>query len=231
MIDHRSTAVRWLTRPRRTGVTWGVPWPRGTVAAGEDFELLAGTGGTSTSPGGAAAVRVQSWVTATWPDGSVKWSAHALGPKDTVAEAYTLVPGLTSGEGPGSVPEVRIAAGQHEVVVDTGVVEWVVPRSGAILVRSARREDREIVRDVRLVSLWQDQPALDGAGSVDRWELRGDIATVTVEQSGPVRAVVRVDGRHMPVVPHGAAGSAPGGAAGSAPGGAAGSAPGGAAGS
>jgi len=61
------TTVHWLETPARQGVTWGVPWARGAVAQGSQFALADGT-------------PVQSWTTATWPDGSVKWTAHAIGP-------------------------------------------------------------------------------------------------------------------------------------------------------
>src|SRR5436305_2893255 len=41
------------------GVSWGVPWPRGTVRKGQTFGPL------------------QSWDLAYWPDGSVKWTGFA----------------------------------------------------------------------------------------------------------------------------------------------------------
>ncbi len=83
-VTDRQTDLRWLDVPRRQGVTWGVPWPRGTVRPGEPFGLADAEG---------RAVPVQSWPLATWPDGSVKWSAHAIGPQDAPAARYGLTPG------------------------------------------------------------------------------------------------------------------------------------------
>ncbi|TDD33149.1 Tat pathway signal sequence domain protein, partial [Nonomuraea terrae] len=77
------TELRWLDRPGEQGVTWGVPWPRGQVRPGTPFALTDASGRD---------VPVQSWVTATWPDGSVKWSAHAAG-AGPAAESYRLEPG------------------------------------------------------------------------------------------------------------------------------------------
>src|SRR4051794_2160606 len=54
------------------GVTWGVPWPKGKFKPGQTFGL-ARNGGNEL-----VATPVQSWATATWPDGSLKWSAHAI---------------------------------------------------------------------------------------------------------------------------------------------------------
>ncbi|HEX6685606.1 MAG TPA: hypothetical protein VF062_22715 [Candidatus Limnocylindrales bacterium] len=171
------TILTWLTGPRRTGVTWGVPWPRGAVAPGTSFAL--------------GNVPLQSWVTATWPDGSVKWTAHAIGPQPDPAQSYEL----TVGQSPVDAG-VRVEQSAGEVTVDTGVVTWVVPRAGDAVVRQAIRDGREIVRDVRLVSLWQAEPSPDDAGTVAREEMCGRVASVTVEQDGPVRAVLRLEGRH-----------------------------------
>lgn len=176
------TDLRWLTQPRPTGVAWGVPWPRGMVASGTPFAL--------------GPVPVQSWVTATWPDGSVKWSAHAIGPQPDPAGSYELSPGEIPAE-PGS--PVRIAESAESLTVHTGLVRWVVPRRGGVLVRSARRDQREILRDVRLVSLWQGAPSPDDAGAATRHKMRGQVTSVAVEQAGPVRAVLRLEGRHEPI--------------------------------
>src|SRR5262245_17187468 len=63
--------ARWLddSAPKVDGgVTWGVPWPRGALKANTPFALrdVAGTEYAS-----------QSWPLAYWPDGSLKWTAHA----------------------------------------------------------------------------------------------------------------------------------------------------------
>ncbi|MGH8853099.1 MAG: Tat pathway signal sequence domain protein, partial [Telluria sp.] len=67
------TALRWLdgkAPARFEGVTLGVPWPRGTLRLPAskrlDFTL------------GANAPAMQSWPLAYWPDGSLKWTAHAV---------------------------------------------------------------------------------------------------------------------------------------------------------
>jgi hypothetical protein len=171
------------------GVTWGVPWPRAALRNDAPFALR-----PATDPDGF--VPSQSWVTATWPDGSVKWSAHAIAPQRSPAEDYLLIPGE-----PALTPErpVTVEESDDAVVVDTGTVAWVLPRRGATLVRSAVRDGREIVRDVRLVSLWQGEPSPDDAGTVRRLDLHGLVGELTVEQAGPVRAVIRLDGQHTTV--------------------------------
>src|SRR4051812_7146981 len=50
-----------------TGAAFGVPWPRGQVAAGTPFAVRDGDGRD---------VPVQSWPLAYWPDGTLKWTGH-----------------------------------------------------------------------------------------------------------------------------------------------------------
>jgi len=170
------TTVGWLDGPRRQGTTWGLPWPRGMVTPPTPFALADGT-------------PVQSWITATWPDGSVKWSAHAIGPAGAPREAYEVVPGV---EPTGPAMPVTVARTADEVRVSTGPVTWTLRRP--YLIAAIEHDGRQIVRQVRLVSLRQDSP--DEDGSRERRETLGEIERITVEQDGPVRAVVRLDGRH-----------------------------------
>src|SRR5687767_6007306 len=57
-----AVALSWLEgRPPATptGVTWGVPWPRGACAKDQTFTLTSGSG---------AATPIQTWPLAFWPD-------------------------------------------------------------------------------------------------------------------------------------------------------------------
>ncbi|MGV9379893.1 exo-rhamnogalacturonan lyase family protein [Nonomuraea sp. NPDC003707] len=177
------TALRWLDRPGEQGVTWGVPWPRGAVERDAPFALA--------DPEGRE-VPVQSWVTATWPDGSVKWSAHAIGARPAEL-SYRIEAGR---EPAAAATPVTVARRDGVLTVSTGVVTWTIEESGGTLARSISRGSREIARDVRLVSLRQSEPTPDDGGAVARSRATGQVETVTVEQDGPVRAVVRLEGRH-----------------------------------
>ncbi|MFC4535451.1 Tat pathway signal sequence domain protein [Sphaerisporangium dianthi] len=177
--------VRWLeeTPSLAAGSTWGTPWPRGTVPRGQAFAL--------TAPGGAA-VPVQTWPIAYWPDGSLKWTAHALSAAAPAA-AYTLAAG--SPAAPAAPVTVKDAKGHVEV--DTGVIRVRVRKEGSELISHVWRGAAEIARRVQLVSLRQDAIADDDESAPRRERLLGDVRKVTVEQRGPVRAVVRVEGRHQ----------------------------------
>ena len=81
LTPHGPVGLRWLEGgvPARlaAGTTWGVPWPQGSFASDQQFTVTTGSG---------TPVPVQSWPTGWWPDGSVKWTAHAIGGSEAPAE-------------------------------------------------------------------------------------------------------------------------------------------------
>ncbi|MDT9686030.1 Tat pathway signal sequence domain protein, partial [Streptomyces sp. TRM76323] len=166
------------------GSTFGVPWPKGAVPADRGFALATEDG---------EEVPVQSWATAYWPDGSLKWTAHAVGPAAAGAEKFTLTPGAG-----GTAPTQRVAVTETDrrITVDTGTIKAVVSKDGGKLVESVTRGGAKIATDGRLVLLRQSDLD-DGDQGNAKWErFDGEIERAVVEQRGPVRAVVRIDGKH-----------------------------------
>ncbi|OIQ95002.1 hypothetical protein GALL_230160 [mine drainage metagenome] len=183
-----SADVRWLDGAPPAlfgGATWGMPWPRGRMPSGTPLALKTSTG---------AEVPVQSWPLATWPDGSLKWTAHAV-PADlrSAEDGYEVVPGNAAA--PTTPLRVRDIEGAFEI--DTGVIVARVARSGRVVLPSVTRGGVETLRNGRLVMLSQDAPD-DGARPV---AFEGEILRAVLEQDGPVRAVVRLEGRHAPTGP------------------------------
>ncbi|MFP1130616.1 Tat pathway signal sequence domain protein [Asticcacaulis sp. W401b] len=178
-----STDLRWLdgTPAAFEGATLGVPWPRGTVkpAKGKvpDFKL-------GEEP-------VQSWPLAYWPDGSLKWTAHAV-PAGTKPAGLSLAPGKAAAP----AKTVSVKQDTVAVTVTSGDLVWVVPTSGEHLIATATRAGRPTLKEMKLVALWQNAPDLDATGSVSQQSFSSKISKVTVEQTGPVRAVLKIEGVH-----------------------------------
>jgi hypothetical protein len=184
------TTLRWLEGAPSSfqGTTWGVPWPQGRVPGDAAFAL---------GPGGSA---VQSWPLAYWPDGTLKWSAHAL-PPDAGGAAPgiggTLYPLLDAS---GSAIRVTAGAGlasegNDGIAIDTGPLQCTVARGGTVLLSAVRRAGRQLLHDGRLVLL-VDGASDDERASARRRAFEGIIESVVLEQNGPQRAVVRVKGTH-----------------------------------
>ncbi len=182
-----SAELHWLEDRARLGVrpvdvTWGVPWPRGAVARDAAFAL---------EDGGGRAVPVQSWPLAFWPEGTLKWTAHAA--RAGVDFRYILRPGAAA-----AVPAdtLHVTESADHIDVNTGVMTCRLPRRGTEIISEITRGKQVIAAHAALVCLVQPGPVGVAATAPVR-EFRGVVERATVEQSGPLRAVVKVDGRHQ----------------------------------
>ncbi|MFH0178841.1 Tat pathway signal sequence domain protein [Streptomyces cacaoi] len=178
------TELHWLEGAApdvHAGATWGVPWARGAYRPEQKFRLATADGDD---------IPVQSWATAYWPDGSVKWTGHAVAPGTPKADRFVL------GAGTPAAPAQRVTVTRGSggrVEVSTGVITAVFAAKGSdTVVRAVRRGSTEIARDGRLVALRQES-VREGA---DVQSFAGRVEKVEVEQDGPVRALIRVEGRH-----------------------------------
>jgi hypothetical protein len=162
------------------GSTVGVPWPRGVYQEGQKFAVQDADG---------KAVPVQSWPIAYWPDGSLKWTAHAVSSGNGK---------LSLSAGDAAVPDKKVTVDKSggTITVSTGVITAKIGKSGATLIKSVTRGSTEIARNGRLVLIRQPEIEDEDQGTVRTERFEGAISEVTVEQSGPVRAVVKIDGKH-----------------------------------
>ena len=180
------TEMGWLdgaAPSRHDGQTWGVPWPRGMHPRNRTFTAVTGSG---------EATPLQTWPLAYWPDGSLKWTGHAIGAETSLSAGLRIEAGRPVA--PSLPVTVRTHAAGFEV--DAGSVRWSIPLSGSSLITSAVCDGREVMRDVRLVCLRQDAPELSDDAPLRQDRYESDITSVVMEQAGPVRAVFRIEGRH-----------------------------------
>jgi len=165
------------------GQTWGQPWPRGSRYSRTGYRMMGAEQDR---------VAVQSWPLAWWPDGSIKWTGHAV-PANTVRGGPLA---LRPAAAVVLANPISVRENADAVEVQNGDVLWRIPRSGAALIASASAGGREVMRDVGLTATAQDRPEDDGvAPRLDTFS--GTIEQVSVEQSGPVRAVIKIDGKHL----------------------------------
>ncbi|MGW1465941.1 exo-rhamnogalacturonan lyase family protein [Streptomyces sp. NPDC002308] len=180
--------LHWLenTTPAvHAGLTWGVPWARGVWTDKRQKFRLSTADGTD--------VPVQSWVTGYWPDGSVKWTAHALAPGAKASGTYKL----TAGRPAEAEQRVTVRSGGSRVEVDTGALTVrFAARGSDRVVEEIRRGTTVAATNGRLVALRQGGLGAEERGGDAYEEFTGRLTTIEVEQDGPVRAVIRVEGEH-----------------------------------
>jgi hypothetical protein len=182
----QAAAVGWMgdaVPALETGVSWGVPWPRGTVRRDQAFTLTSAAG---------RPLPLQAWPLAYWPDGTIKFAGFATvaGPADT--GAFRLAPGTPAA--PASA--VRVTSGATAIEVDTGRLQCRIPTRGASIIESMTMEGRVVARAGRLVCTLEDRSEFEVRRSLRFRDFTSNIRRATAEQSGPVRAVVRIEGVH-----------------------------------
>ncbi|QPI43220.1 MULTISPECIES: Tat pathway signal sequence domain protein [Pectobacterium] len=177
--------LRWLDgkRPRAfTGVTWGVPWPQGAVRNDSGFQL---------HDAQQHAYDLQSWPLARWPDGSIKWSAHALGGDTPPEDGLTLRP-IPAKDG--STGSAMVREHEHGWTVETDRIRYEIPRSGTRLISEVWRNNRLALTNGRLVLRMQRGAETESTLTLDAYQ--GVIDTVAVEQNGAQRTVIALRGTH-----------------------------------
>ena len=178
-------ALSWLgAEPPQvqTGVSWGVPWPQGAVKRGATFSL--------TVQG--KQLPVQTWPLATWPDGSLKWSGFATVVPEGLTRGVTLTVGASTAPG-----VLKVTNTANSVVIQTGVMQCSIPLAGSTsLVQSIAIDGRTIAGAGQLICILQSGPEGSPEEVRPRERFVGLVKKVTVEQSGPVRAVVKFEGVH-----------------------------------
>jgi len=162
------------------GTTWGRAWARGIHGRDTAFALKSGAG---------VGVPLQSWPLAYWPDGSLKWTAHAIPADAPVTNDYRLEPGSPVAP----AKRVTVEETSKTIEIDTGVIRTVIDRKGNALFQTITRDGREIARNGTLICRCEDR---SNRAVVRTETFDGRIKKATVEQNGPVRAVVRIEGNH-----------------------------------
>ena len=178
-----SAILSWVDGEKpatQAGMAFGVPWGPGVHARDTEFTLR--TSGDKEVP-------LQTWITATWPDGSIKWTGHAVAPESPVADFYEVRAGRPA------KPDSPVKLTEHSgtVIVDTGKIRCTLNKGGDTLIASVSNGSGEIMNNGRLVGMRQDNPEL--GSEVENFTSKVD--SLKVEQDGPVRAVVKLDGMHQ----------------------------------
>jgi hypothetical protein len=168
-----------------SGVSYGVPWQQGAVKRNATFSLNAQ----------GKDLPLQSWPLAYWPDGSIKWSGFA-----TVVPAGMTGPATLSMGGAAASGSLTVKNDGKTVVVDTGALKCSILLSGANIIGSMSVGGKDVGGAGELVCILQNGPEGNPEDSPKRERYLSDVKHVTVEQQGPVRAVVKLEGMHRGTV-------------------------------
>lgn len=179
-----SIDLHWLT-PRKAvqaPVNFGTPWARGVLMPEESVLLRDETG---------TGIPVQTKVSAYWPDGSVKWLLHS-GVLDTRV-AYRIQKGESARAAAG------LTASQSEdgaVRVESELLSCTIRQGDELITALQRKRTGQLPVSARLAAFVENREERDDLETVTVHKLEGLTLKVTLEESGPLRVVVKVEGIH-----------------------------------
>ncbi len=166
-----------------TGSVWGLPWPQGQLQKNDPVKLENESG---------ASIPLQTWATAYWPDGSIKWTAHAIPAKIGASQTLFISKGAPSAP---KSPVVVTDRGAY-IAVDTGTIRCIVPVKGDHVFTSIERDGIAIAENAQLIGYRQSTIDDSFEHNPELESFQGITESVTIEQRGPVRAVLLVKGKH-----------------------------------
>ncbi len=170
-------------------ISTGVPFPKGALWKAADARVVRADGG---------AIAAQFSARARWghgPDAAIRWlgvdfqaeGAPAWWPERKDTRYYLeFGPGLS---GPGASRPLRIEERPEGLRVDTGPLQFLVRRAGFNLLDQVALNGREVLPSAPQAGLY----LVDHEGSVYR-AANDRETTLAVEERGPLRAVIRVEG-------------------------------------
>jgi len=157
----------------------GVPWPIGTLKDEKAISLSTDSG---------TRLPVAARVLNRWPDGSVQWSLLDFAVDFIEEEAHSLIAAADGKHSPLPVNPVKVRKSKSSVRASNGIVDIEFAKKGSVITEW-HAGGRNVVEpnsfDVIVTDL---NDKLYTVSMSDR--------KISVEHSNPLRAVIRVDGKH-----------------------------------
>jgi len=194
-----AVTVHWIgAKPTYLkGTTFGLPWPLGKYHP-DNTKFTASVSDSNES------IDIQTWVTGYWPDGSIKWSGHAIPASRHVHDKYTITaqPSAASSKNRSTKSSLVVTDTADAIKVDTGKLIISFPKGGSSLVSEIKTKNGKVIgRNGRLVLESQSGVAHDSAtrgnSSIKYFNFESNIDSVSVANLTSVRVLVAIRGKHQ----------------------------------
>ena len=93
--------------------------------------------------------------------------------------------------------DVTVHQDGNSITVNTGAIITRLNKAGVQFVSSISIGDKPIARNGKLICTLEDRSDYENKRTIHEEDFESQIDSVTVEQSGPVRAVVKITGKHQ----------------------------------
>lgn len=162
--------------------TWGCMWEQGQCQESTTYVCKNNEG---------KEVPIQSRITAYWPDGSVKWTAHTAN-SDLLGEGMEVLPGT-----PVTVTDgLSVQEKEHEILIDNGLYCICIPKGGEYLFTQMSKGDAVRAYHAKPVLILEQPAEIDGCKAKLEKQYAGVIKSVEIEEWGALQGIVKFIGCH-----------------------------------
>lgn len=165
--------------------TFGCLWPKGMCADSTPFICQTRDG---------RYVPIQTRVTAWWPDGSIKWTAHTgscalLGQEIEVLPAKQAVP----------MPAdcITISQTDRELILSNGIFTMRIPQDGQVLFTEVTQQGVQRLCSARPELILEEPGELNGHAIRIEKRYTGRVDSVVLEETGALQTTVKYTGTHV----------------------------------
>ena len=168
--------------------TFGCVWEKGRCQKDTAYRLISG----------GRELPVQSRVTAYWPDGSVKWTAHTADAA-LLEDQIEVLPkeGQQSVSQEPAAKSICVKKQGLGLLICAGRLTVTIPGDGERLFSQVTDQGRCVLEDGRLELLLEQPAEVEGCSARLVRKYVSHIEETALEEEGPLRLTVRFTGCHM----------------------------------
>ena len=176
--------LQWIGQSPKvaTGVSWGLPFEKGKIRDNQAFTLMNSRN---------ESIPLQSWVMARHSDGSVKWVGFAapVTPENAVGLRVNLAQNAVQTRG------ITVVEDNSTITVNNRLGEFVFSKSGQTILKQIKLGNTVVAENGKLMCILEDR-ANEAQNIMKYDDFVSEVKKVTLEQNGPVRATVKIEGVH-----------------------------------
>lgn len=166
---------------------FGCIWPKGELHCKDAVKAVTKEG---------KRIPVQSRATAYYKDGSIKWTAHTAEAKE-LGKCFSVEQLEDQEQEAAAKHTIRITEQKNGFLVETDHISFLAEASGEKLISNYCIDGICRIRSLTSVLKLERRKEEGGALLSSVTQLTGRIQSVTAEETGPLRAVLRFEGIHQ----------------------------------
>ncbi len=181
--------------------TFGCMWKQGECSVDTEYVCRTGEGSSSEE------IPLQSRITAYWPDGTVKWTAHTadaalLGdeieilPKKMMKQAESA---KGQENGSDAVTGMNCMETEHEIILQAGMITITIAKDGRHLFTRAERNGKPYLCDAEAVLVLEEPVCIQGNPARMEKHYVSSIQSVSIEENGKLKTIIRYGGIHKSI--------------------------------